>query len=210
MRYYIGCSGFHNKDWKEVFYPKGLAQSKWFEFYCNHFNTLELNTTFYRFPKTELLNKWYLKSPADFKFSVKAPRLITHYKQLKEAKSLLNDFYTTIREGLKEKLGVVLFQLPARITYSDEFLQRIVQSLDTSVQNTVEFRHVSWWTGQVIETLSNHNISFCGISIKDLPDDIIANTSTIYYRFHGISKLYFSQYDEQYIETFAKNLEAMA
>src|SRR5215203_3701482 len=102
MQYYIGCSGFYNKDWKEVFYPKGLAQSKWFEFYCNHFNTLELNTTFYRFPRAELLNKWYLKSPADFKFSVKVPRLISHYKQLKEAKSLLEDFYAAIQEGLKE------------------------------------------------------------------------------------------------------------
>lgn len=206
MQYYIGCSGFHNKDWKEVFYPKGLAQSKWFEFYCDQFNTLELNTTFYRFPQVEILNKWYSKSPVDFKFSVKAPRLITHYKQLKETESLLEDFYATIREGLREKLGVVLFQLPARIVYSDEFLQRIVQNFDSGFQNTVEFRHVSWWNGHVMETLSSHNISFCGISIKDLPDEIIANISTIYYRFHGISKLYFSQYDAQYIKSFAEKL----
>lgn len=210
MQYYIGCSGFHNKDWKEVFYPKGLAQSKWFEFYCNHFNTLELNTTFYRFPTLELLNKWYLKSPADFKFSVKAPRLITHYKQLKETESLLADFYAAIREGLKEKLGAVLFQLPSRIIYSDEFLQRIVQNLNTGFQNTIEFRHISWWNGRVMETLSSHNISFCGISIKDLPDEIIANTSTIYYRFHGVSKLYYSQYDAQHIKAFAKELREKA
>jgi uncharacterized protein YecE (DUF72 family) len=79
MQCYIGCSGFYNKDWKEVFYPNGLPQSKWFEFYCTQFNTLELNTTFYRFPTIEMLKKWYDTSPADFKFSVTAPRLITHY-----------------------------------------------------------------------------------------------------------------------------------
>src|ERR1700760_568766 len=120
MHCYIGCSGFYNKDWKELFYPKGLAQSKWFEYYCTQFNTLELNTTFYRFPTIEMLKKWYDKSPADFKFSVKAPRLITHYKQFNEVERLLNDFYSSVREGLKEKLGAVLFQLPARVVYSEE------------------------------------------------------------------------------------------
>jgi uncharacterized protein YecE (DUF72 family) len=91
MQYFIGCSGFHNKDWKEVFYPKGLLQSKWFEFYCTQFNTLELNTTFYRFPRIEILQQWYNKSPADFRFSVKAPRLITHYKQFNDVARLLNE-----------------------------------------------------------------------------------------------------------------------
>jgi len=210
MQYYIGCSGFYNKDWKEVFYPKGLSQSRWFEFYCTHFNTLELNTTFYRFPRVDQLNKWFLKSPADFKFSVKAPRLITHYKQLKESESLLNDFYVTIREGLKEKLGAVLFQLPSKIVYSDEFLQRIVLNLNTEFPNVVEFRHVSWWNASVIDALSSHNISFCGISIKDLTEEIIANTSTVYYRFHGLSKLYYSQYETAYIESFAKCLRKKA
>src|SRR6476660_2706168 len=113
MQYYIGCSGFYNKDWKEVFYPKGLPQRKWFEFYCSRFNTLELNTTFYRFPKIEFLQNWYKTSPPDFKFSVKAPRLITHFKQFNETDGLLNDFYAAIQEGLKEKAGPVLFQLPA-------------------------------------------------------------------------------------------------
>src|SRR5436189_4790855 len=114
MQYYIGCSGFHNKDWKKEFYPAGLPQTKWFEYYCTRFNTLELNTTFYRFPRIEFLQKWYQKSPAGFIFSVKAPRLITHYKQFNETTDLLHDFYSTIREGLKEKLGAVLFQLPAK------------------------------------------------------------------------------------------------
>lgn len=206
MQYYIGCSGFYNKDWKEVFYPKGLPQKKWFEYYCTRFNTLELNTTFYRFPKIEFLQKWYDQSAADFKFSVKAPRLITHYKQFNETESLLADFYSTIKEGLKEKLGPVLLQLPAKVAYSEDFLQRIVQSVNNQFQNVIEFRNISWWNNNVFEQLSKHNISFCGISIKNLPDDIIANTSILYYRFHGLEKIYFSEYTFQRMQDFSNEL----
>lgn len=210
MQQYIGCSGFYNKDWKEVFYPKGLAQSKWFEFYCTQFNTLELNTTFYRFPTIVMLEKWYTQSPTEFKFSVKAPRLITHYKQFNDCEGLLNDFYVTVKEGLKEKIGTVLFQLNAKIVYNEEFLQRMLQSLDASFNNVIEFRHESWWNQFVFNELAKHNTSFCGISIKSLPDEIIVNTSTIYYRFHGIEKLYFSEYPEQKIKGFADEIKQLA
>ncbi len=111
-----------------------------------------------------------------------------------------------VREGLKEKLGPVLFQLPARIAYSEDFLQRIVQNLDSSFNNVIEFREISWWNQYVYDTLAQHNISFCGISIKNLPAEIIANTSNIYYRFHGIKKLYFSEYTKQTIKNFAVEL----
>lgn len=206
MKYFIGCSGFYNKDWKEIFYPKGLTQRKWFEYYCTQFNTLELNTTFYRFPRVEFLQKWYDKSPADFIFSVKVPRLITHYKQLKDTQRLQNDFYVAVKEGLKEKLGPVLFQLPSRIKYSDEFLQRIIENVNTDFINVFEFRHASWYNKFVLDNLAAKNISFCGISIKDLPSEILTNTSNIYYRFHGIKRLYFSEYRKETIKNFALEL----
>jgi uncharacterized protein YecE (DUF72 family) len=117
---------------KKYFIRKVYLKKKWFEFYCSRFNTLELNTTFYRFPKIEFLQKWYEASPADFKFSVKVPRLITHYKQLNDCRNLLDDFYNAVEEGLKEKLGTVLLQFPAKIAYSENFLQRIIQNLNIS------------------------------------------------------------------------------
>ena len=209
MQCYIGCSGFYNKDWKEVFYPQGLPQSKWVEFYCTQFNTLELNTTFYRFPTAEMLQKWYDNSPPDFKFSVKAPRLITHYKQFKDVSRLLSDFYNSVREGLREKLGPVLFQFPARIGYSEEFLQRVLQNPDRNFNNVIEFRHPDWWNQHVYDELAKRNISFCSISIKNLPAAIIANTSNVYYRFHGIKKLYFSEYNKQTIKNFANEVTAL-
>ena len=207
MKYYIGCSGFYNKDWKGDFYPKGLSQSKWFEHYCTQFNSLELNTTFYRFPTVDMLQKWYDRSPSDFKFSAKAPRLITHYKQFNETERLLNDFYTAVKDGLKEKLGAVLFQFPAKIIYSESFLEKIIQSVSEGFTNVFEFRHTSWWNKKVFNELKQNNISFCGESIKNLPDKIAAGTSTIYYRFHGLEKLYYSEYSIEAISKFAKELK---
>jgi uncharacterized protein YecE (DUF72 family) len=206
MNVYIGCSGFYNKDWRELFYPKGLAQKNWFSYYSLKFNSLELNTTFYRFPTQAMLRKFYDESPQAFKFSVKAPRLITHYKQFKESESLLSDFYTSVEEGLKEKLGVILFQLPAKIMFSNELLELILDKLNSRFNNAIEFRNASWWNKYVYNKLASKNIAFCGASIKDLPDEIISNTGIIYYRFHGITKLYYSEYTKEAIDQFADEL----
>jgi uncharacterized protein YecE (DUF72 family) len=200
MEWRIGCSGFHYADWKEIFYPAGLPQRKWFDYYCTHFNTLELNTTFYRFPQPRFLENWYSISPAGFDFSVKAPRLITHYKRFLATERLLSDFYGTCRQGLRDKLGCVLFQLPAHIAFSETMLDRIVSQLDTSFANVVEFRHESWWQQAVFGRLAAGNIGFCGHSYPLLPDSVVCNVPVIYYRFHGLPKVYYSQYKRAFIE----------
>lgn len=200
LQWHIGCSGFHYKEWKEVFYPKGLPQRLWLDHYCRHFNTLELNVTFYRFPQLSFLQNWYQKTPAHFSFAVKAPRLITHYKKFDDCKSLLSDFYDAIQKGLQEKLASVLFQLPVQITYTEDLLQKIISQLSPSFTNVVEFRHVSWWQPRVYDALSRHRICFCSISHPALPDDVITNTNVIYYRFHGVPQLYYSSYDESFLQ----------
>ncbi|HYF33615.1 MAG TPA: DUF72 domain-containing protein [Chitinophagaceae bacterium] len=204
----IGCSGFHYSDWKEIFYPKGLPQRKWFDYYCAHFNTLELNVTFYRFPQPKFLENWYNLSPAGFDFSVKAPRLITHYKQFSDTQRMLNDFYTTTREGLRDKLGCILFQFPARMAYSDKMLERILGQLDTSLVNMLEFRHASWWIPQVYERLAAYKVGFCGHSYPLLPDDVVCNNPVLYYRFHGLPKLYYSQYKRAFVQQVAWRVRA--
>lgn len=200
----IGCSGFHYADWKEIFYPPGLPQKKWFDYYCTHFNTLELNVTFYRFPQPKFLENWYSISPAHFDFSVKAPRLITHYKQFLDTQRMLGDFYGTCREGLRDKLGCILFQLPARMAYSETVLDRITGQLDRSFVNIVEFRHESWWTAHVYQRLAAHGIGFCGHSYPGLPEELICNTPVVYYRFHGVPKVYYSQYKRNFIDQVAE------
>ena len=200
MDWHIGCSGFHYKDWKGRFYPEGLPQRKWFDFYCEHFKTLELNVTFYRFPQLSFLQTWYGKSPADFRFAVKAPRAITHYKKFNDTTELISSFYDTINQGLQEKLGPVLFQLPPSFTYDDEKLDRIISSLNPTFKNVLELRHVSWWNDTVYQKLASHNITFCGMSHPNLPNDVIQNTSVVYYRFHGVPVLYRSPYSEDFLQ----------
>lgn len=195
-KWWIGCSGFYYKGWKEKFYPAGLPQRKWFEFYCEHFNTVELNVTFYRFPKLEDLKGWFKRSPDDFRFTVKANRLITHYKKFNNVKRETQDFYNTVSKGLGEKLGTVLFQLHPRIEYSVENLDRILETLDLSFSNVIEFRHPSWWKADVVKVLKDNNITFCGISYPSLPDDVMKTSSVMYYRFHGVPQLYLSSYSE--------------
>lgn len=198
--WHIGCSGFHYGDWKGRFYPEGLPQRKWFDFYCEHFKTLELNVTFYRFPQLSFLQNWYNKSPADFRFAVKAPRAITHYKKFNDTVDLITSFYDTINNGLQEKLGPVLFQMPPSYNYTDEKLDKIINSLNPSFKNVLELRHVSWWNNEVYEKLARHNITFCGMSHPVLPDSVIENTPIVYYRFHGVPILYRSPYSTDFLQ----------
>lgn len=192
--WWIGCSGFYYKHWRDHFYPQGLPMKKWFEFYCQHFNTVELNVTFYRFPKLETLEGWYNRSPEQFKFTVKAPRMITHYKKFVNAARETKEFYNVVSKGLKEKLGTVLFQLHPRFEYSEENLERILSVVDTSFINAIEFRHVSWWNERVYKTLKENSITFCSISYPSLPDDVLKTAPALYYRFHGVPDLYRSPY----------------
>ncbi|WP_303312220.1 DUF72 domain-containing protein [Hymenobacter sp. BT730] len=207
LTWHIGCSGYHYRHWKGVFYPDKLPQRRWFEFYSQHFQTLELNVTFYRFPQLSFLETWYEASPADFRFSVKAPRLITHYKQFNNTTQLLTDFYATVQEGLRDKLGPVLFQLPPRMAYSEDRLNRILDSLDPAFRNVLEFRHSSWWTAEVYQALANRGVIFCGQSHPLLPDAVVQTTSTGYYRLHGVPELYKSPYEEDFLRRLVQEVQ---
>lgn len=207
MEWRIGCSGFYYKEWKEFFYPKGVAQKDWFKFYCQHFNTIEINSSFYKMPTEKSLNKWYDESPPDFLFTMKAPRLITHYKQLRDCKQDISDFYQIINNGLREKLACILFQFPPSFSFSNERLEQLVQLLEPTLQNVAEFRHVSWWNKEVYQSLSAKGIIFAGQSYpSNLPDTIVKTNSTIYYRFHGKPVLYKSKYDIVVLEDFVKQM----
>lgn len=207
MEWHIGCSGFHYKHWRGKFYPQDMAQKKWFEFYSEHFRTLELNVTFYRFPQVSFLQNWYNSSPVDFRFAVKAPRAITHYRKFLNTTDFINSFYDTINNGLQEKLGPVLFQMPPNFQYSEDKLERVVNSLDPTFNNIFEPRHASWWNEKVYNALAEKNITFCGMSYPGLPDGVIQNTEVVYYRFHGVPNLYSSPYSKDFIQNVIKTIK---
>ncbi len=120
---------------------------------------------------------------------------------------MLGDFYASIYEGLQEKLGCVLFQLPSRIPYSEDMLQRIIDVLDPSFDNVLEFRNEGWWNEKVYNQLQEHKISFCGMSHPLLPEKIVMNTDVAYYRMHGVPELYKSPYPKAALNKIVKKVE---
>lgn len=208
MTSHIGCSGYHYRHWRGRFYPEKLPMRRWFEYYSQHFQTLELNVTFYRFPQLSFLQNWYAQSPAGFTFSVKAPKLITHFKQFNNCQQLLADFYDTTANGLADKLGAVLFQLPPRLAYAPDRLARILDALDPAFANVLEFRHPTWWHEDVYAALRQRGVSFCGQSHPHLPDALLTTAPTLYYRFHGVPDLYRSPYDEPFLHRMATETQA--
>jgi uncharacterized protein YecE (DUF72 family) len=200
----IGCSGFYNRHWKGIFYPEKLPQSQWLNFYCEHFNSVELNVTFYRFPTAQMMQEWYRKSPDDFLFSVKAPKLITHFKKFNDCNRELNDFYFACEDGLEHKLGCVLFQLPPGIHYSEEKLEQVISGLKPGFKNVIEFRHKSWWKKNVYDELAEHGITFCSVSHPTLPETIVVNSSTVYIRLHGNQKMFFSDYSTEELKQLSQ------
>jgi uncharacterized protein YecE (DUF72 family) len=121
---------------------------------------------------------------------------------------LLGDFYDTTGRGLLEKLGPILFQLPPRMAYEPDRLTRILDCLDPSFVNVLEFRHPSWWRDEVYHELRQRGVVFCGQSHPLLPDTVIATAPTLYYRFHGVPDLYASPYSSEDLGRYAAAVAA--
>ncbi|MBF4491327.1 DUF72 domain-containing protein [Flavobacterium sp. MR2016-29] len=193
----IGCSSFYNRFWKGVFYPENLPSSKWFDYYCQHFNTYEFNGSFYKFPTLRIFENWYNKTPENFIFSVKAPKDITHFKKFNECENLITAFYNVCNLGLKEKLGCILFQFPPSYQFTSERLHQIIDNLDLNFKNVVEFRHESWWNKEVWNAFLENNITFCSVSHPQLPQTIFKDFPLIFIRLHGVPKMFYSSYSTQ-------------
>jgi uncharacterized protein YecE (DUF72 family) len=203
---YIGTSSFNTGYWKGIFYPEDLPRSKWFDYYCRHFDTYELNATFYRFPTVKSLQGWYHKTPPHFLFAAKAHKIITHFKKFNDCRQEIDEFYAIASEGLKEKLGCVLFQLPPSFDYSEEKLQSILGYMNGSFKNVIEFRNESWWRQEVYDALAEKNITFSAVSFPKLPETIVKTTATGYVRFHGVPKLFYSQYSAEELRQWLQNI----
>ncbi len=182
---HIGCSGFNYKHWKEVFYPPGLPQKRWLEHYCSVFPTVELNVTFYRLPLAGAFNRWYHDTPADFVFSLKGSRYITHLKRLTDAGEPLKLFFERAAL-LKEKLQVVLWQLPPNFHSDIDRLYYFLRQLrNYPVRHTFEFRHESWITGDVIDLCRKSKVSICMADAPEFNFNLPVTADFIYIRRHG-------------------------
>ncbi len=207
----IGCSGFFYDDWKGTFYPEGLSQRQWLEFYCKKFSAVELNVTFYKVPEKETFLRWYGETPENFSISLKGSRFITHVKKLKSPLEPLDVFFSRIN-ALKEKLAVVLWQFPPDFKADVEKLRIFLEALSQyKVRNAFEFRDKSWINKKVISMLEKENISLC---IADWPDflcELPVTADFVYMRRHGIEGNSSSCYstdqlkaDAKFVSTFVK------
>lgn len=192
----IGCSTYNNKYWQGIFYPESLPKSEWFDFYCEHFSTYEINSSFYRFPTVKSLQSWYQKTPDDFTFAVKAPKIITHLKQFTDCHQEADEFYGNCHKGLGKKLGCILFQLPPSVAFTPYRLALVLSYMNADFCNVIEFRNETWWCPEVYEALSGKNVTFCNVSYPNLPNTLVQTSDIGYFRMHGVPKLFQSGYPE--------------
>jgi uncharacterized protein YecE (DUF72 family) len=201
---FIGCSGYYYGYWKERFYPKGLASKDWLTYYSSVFNTVELNSTFYRTPQLSSLKKYVKQTPPSFRFSAKMSKYITHTLRLKESEQHIRTFQDLLKEGLGKKLNHFLFQMPPSFKYSEENLDRILQNIPHRSHNVIEFRDISWWNADTEANLKKARITFCNVDYPGLTPRMIHTTPLFYMRFHGNPELFKSEYSLAELKKFQK------
>lgn len=206
---HIGCSGFYNNDWKGSLYPEDAKSKDFLTLYAQVFDTVEINSTFYRKPTAKTLLKWFDESPDHFSFFIKIPKTISHEKRMKDCKEEISEFCMHIQSSLKEKLSGFLYQFPPSFKNTAENLELIMKNIDFRYVNVIEFRHESWWKDEIFKSLKEKNIVFSGVSFPgNLPEDYVINHSDIiYYRLHGKPVLYKSEYSEEFIRGLATKIE---
>ena len=178
---YIGTSGWSYDHWKEVFYPGGVSKTKWLSFYAEHFNSVEVNMTFYRTPSEKAMAGWMEKTPDDFAFTLKAPRILTHIKRFHDIDDSLGKFYDTV-SFMKEKTACILFQMPPSFHMSSENMTRLEHVLEISETDcdlAFEFRDSSWWHEDGYGILEGRGV-FWSVYGFDMPDDLIVSSKRIY------------------------------
>lgn len=208
---YIGCSGFYNNDWKGFFYPEDAKSKDFLTLYSQQFNTVEINSTFYRNPTAKTLLKWYDETPDDFTFFIKIPKTVTHINRLKESQEEVYAFCDHIQQNLKEKLAGFLYQFPPSFKNSKENNDLIMNNLDFNFLNVIEFRHESWWKEEVFNALKEKNIVFSGVSFPgNLPENVIVtHPEILYYRLHGKPILYKSEYSKEFLKDLAEKIKSL-
>jgi uncharacterized protein YecE (DUF72 family) len=160
MRVAVGTSGYAYKEWKGHFYPDDIKPADFLRFYGTKFRTVEINNTFYRMPKSTVLERWASQVPESFRFSLKASRRITHQQRLKDVATDVGYLVATA-QVLGDKLGVLLFQLPPSLRKAMPRLEAFLAALPEGVRVALEFRHESWFDDEVYGKLKERNVALC-------------------------------------------------
>ena len=209
MKIRIGTSGWHYKHWLGgVFYPERTSGAQMFEFYARHFDTVEINNSFYRLPAPQTFEAWREAAPRGFCYAVKASRFITHMKKLKDPKPSSERFFVAA-ERLGKKLGPILFQLPPRWKLNIERLREFLESLPREHRYVFEFREESWLVPEVFALLRRHRAALCIHDFADMKVPYELTAKFTYIRFHGPTSVkYFGWYSTRELEAWATRIES--
>jgi uncharacterized protein YecE (DUF72 family) len=182
-RLYCGTSGWIYQHWRGVFYPEGLGQAKWLQYYAGRFDTVEINNSFYRLPEKSTFGRWRDESPPGFTFSVKASRFLTHMKKLKDPEDPLRRVLEN-SEGLGPKRGPILYQLPPNWHANLDRLERFLAILPAGVRHVFEFRDDTWQREDVWSLLERYSAGYCIMDSPGLPLHIRSTADFSYIRMH--------------------------
>jgi uncharacterized protein YecE (DUF72 family) len=204
---YIGTSGWNYKHWKGNFYPEGLKQKEWLNYYSDKLKTVEINNSFYQLPDIKTFKNWVDTTPKKFIFSVKGSRYITHMKKLKDPEQSSKKLFTRVKH-LKKKLGPILFQLPPHWKFNKERFEKFLKSLSDKYRYTFEFRDQTWWNDEALELLKECNSAFCIYELAGTitPKEVTADF--VYIRLHGPGDKYQGDYNKKELAGWAGAISA--
>jgi uncharacterized protein YecE (DUF72 family) len=205
---HVGCSGWNYQSWRERVYPKGCPPSRWLEYYATLFDTVEVNSTFYRLASRDAVASWVEQTPPHFIFTLKASRYLTHIKRLANLGAGVQKFYERIEPlTVTPKMGPVLWQLPENFHRDDERLAGALAALPPG-RHTFEFRHASWFAEEVYALLRKHGVA---LAIGDHPERPFQahemTTDWTFVRFHHGKRGRRGNYSEAELEEWARRFE---
>jgi uncharacterized protein YecE (DUF72 family) len=206
-RVHIGTSGWYYEHWRGHLYPEDLPKSRFLEHYTRSFSTVELNNSFYRLPAEKTFAGWREATPPGFLFAVKASRYLTHLKRLLDPQEPLLRLFERV-QGLREKLGPLLYQLPPRFAPDLSRLETFLEALPPERTHVVEFRDRRWLQEPVYEALRRHGVGLCLYQWEDFTSPLVVTAPPVYVRFHGPGKAYRGSYTDYDLRAWAERVSA--
>jgi uncharacterized protein YecE (DUF72 family) len=168
MRIFVGTSGYSYPKWKGSFYPEKLPQKEMLSYYAERFGAVEINNSFYKMPSSSAMESWAKQVPQTFRFAIKAPQTITHFRRLKNAEEATKNLFQTTAI-FKARRGPVLFGLPPNFKKDLPRLEAFLRLIPRRVQAAFEFRHESWFDEEVFDGLRASQCALCVADVDELP-----------------------------------------
>lgn len=206
QRVTVGTSGWNYDHWRGVFYPDGLARSRWLGHYAGVFSSVEVNATFYRSMRPSTFEAWRSNTPGGFVWSLKANRFITHVRRLRDCREPLERFLGSVAV-LGEKLGPVLFQLPPSLAFDGRTAMEFFALRPEGALWSIEARHASWTGDEALACLRQAGVAWCISDTAGRYPFLEAVTAPfVYIRLHGSRRLYASCYTEDELRERASRI----